>query len=66
MRVPALALLAVGLAGVVVGVVQLVQSATGENAVPFTYETEGGPGPLLAGVILVLSSLVLLGYDRRH
>jgi hypothetical protein len=45
-----------GIAGMVFGILTIVRHS---RAIPFTYENYGGPGPLLAGLILLLGSLYL-------
>jgi hypothetical protein len=37
----------------------MVRDSRGPGGVPFAYENYGGPGPILAGVILLLGSLYL-------
>jgi uncharacterized membrane protein HdeD (DUF308 family) len=55
---PLFALLALfGLAGIVFGVVTIVQGAQNE---PFSSENYGGPGPIIAGLLLLCVSLYLL------
>ena len=49
-----------GLAGIVIGVLTIVRKATGPAAVPFSFENYGGPGPLIAGVLVLAVSLYLL------
>jgi hypothetical protein len=49
-----------GLAGIVIGVLTIVRNATGPTAVPFALENYGGPGPLIAGVLVLAVSLYLL------
>ena len=55
------ALLAViGLAGIVFGVLTILQSAPGQTGqLPFTHENYGGPGPIIGGLLLVATSLYL-------
>jgi hypothetical protein len=48
-----------GLAGMVFGITIMVREARGPSGIPFTFENYGGPGPLLAGLILLLGSLYL-------
>jgi hypothetical protein len=48
-----------GIAGIVYGIVIMVRDSRGPGGVPFAYENYGGPGPILAGVILLLGSLYL-------
>ena len=49
-----------GLAGIVIGVLIIIRNASGPNGVAFTFENYGGPGPLIAGVIVLAVSLYLL------
>lgn len=46
-----------GLAGIVLGVLTIMQGA---QSVPFSYENYGGPGPIIGGVLMVAVSLYLL------
>jgi hypothetical protein len=45
-----------GLAGIVFGVVIMIQGAQSE---PFSFENYGGPGPIIAGLLLTAVSLYL-------
>lgn len=45
-----------GLAGMVFGVIIMIQGAQGE---PFSYENYGGPGPMIGGLLLTAVSLYL-------
>ena len=55
-----LAILAIlGIAGIVLGVLIMVRGMSGPGSEPFSYENYGGPGPVLAGVILLAGSLYL-------
>lgn len=56
MRVLFLVLALVGLAGVVLGILTMIQGA---QDVPFSFENYGGPGPLIGGVLLIAVSLYL-------
>jgi uncharacterized membrane protein HdeD (DUF308 family) len=46
-----------GLAGIVAGVLTMMR---GSEHAPFSYENYGGPGPIIAGVILLAVGLYLL------
>jgi hypothetical protein len=48
-----------GIAGIVFGILIMVRGSQGPTGTPFAYENYGGPGPVLAGVILLLGSLYL-------
>jgi hypothetical protein len=53
-----LALLGAG--GVAVGIMTIMQKVPGQSGpLPFRLESDGGPGPLLAGLILIAGSLYL-------
>ena len=47
----------VGLAGI--GVLTIIRQAHGPSGVPFSYENYGGPGPIIAGLIVLATSLYL-------
>lgn len=50
----------IGVGGIVLGVLTIFRSFPGQSgALPFTFENHGGPGPILAGVMLILGSLYL-------
>jgi len=63
MRSTALALLVLGLAGIVMGILSML--ATGINSEFNTYGTWAGMGPLYAGVAMVLIALALLRVRAR-
>ncbi|HEX2219850.1 MAG TPA: hypothetical protein VHG35_13680 [Gemmatimonadales bacterium] len=63
----ALLLLAVlGLAGVVLGVLDVLRGSSGPHGVPFTYENYGGPGSMIAGLMLLAGSLYLRAVWRER
>jgi hypothetical protein len=47
-----------GVAGIVIGVLIILRG--GGEGVPFSYENYGGPGPIIAGLVVVATSLYLL------
>jgi hypothetical protein len=49
-----------GVAGIVVGVLTILQGMRGTNGIPFRFENYGGPGPIIAGLIVLATSLYLL------
>ncbi len=55
-----------GAVGVVFGVLNIVGHATGPNGVPFSFENYGGPGPIIAGLLLVAVSLYLRSVWRER
>ena len=55
----------IGLAGIVLGVLTIVRAAPGSTGpLGFTYENYGGPGSMLAGLMLLATSLYLRAYWR--
>ena len=48
----------VGLAGIVIGVLTIIRQAQA-SGLPFNYENYGGPGPIIAGLIVLATSLYL-------
>jgi hypothetical protein len=49
-----------GLGGIVVGVLTIIRNVSGPAGVAFSYENYGGPGPIIAGVLVLAVSLYLL------
>ncbi len=50
----------IGVGGIVLGVLTILRSFPGQTGtLPFMFENHGGPGPILAGVMLILGSLYL-------
>ncbi|MGH7497801.1 MAG: hypothetical protein ACREL3_03005 [Gemmatimonadales bacterium] len=50
----------IGVGGIVMGTLTILHSSPGQaGPLPFTFENHGGPGPILAGVMLILASLYL-------
>lgn len=57
----------IGVAGIVLGTLTILHSAPGQmGMLPFSKENTGGPGPILAGVILILGSLYLRSIWQRR
>ena len=53
----------IGLAGIALGVLTIVRAAHGPTGpLGFTYENYGGPGSMLAGLLLLAKSLFLRAY----
>ena len=48
-----------GLAGIVLGVLNILHGAAGLHGIPFQFENYGGPGSIIAGLIMVVVSLYL-------
>lgn len=59
MRVLFLLLAAVGAGGVMFGTLDLIRGAPAPNHLPFPYETYGGPGVIIAGLLMVSVALYL-------
>jgi hypothetical protein len=60
MRVLFALLALTGVAGIAIGVLTILHGHTGEGHLPFQFENYGGPGPMIAGVIILATSLYLL------
>ena len=56
----------VGVVGMVLGVLDIIRGASGPHGVPFTYENYGGPGSMLAGLMLLAVSLYLRSVWRER
>jgi hypothetical protein len=56
-----------GLVGIALGALGMVQGAAGPHGVPFGFENYGGPGSVIAGLILIAGSLYLrsIWQERR-
>jgi uncharacterized membrane protein len=56
-----------GLTGIILGVLTITQGVGGAHGIPFRFEGYGGPGSILAGLIMVVASLYLRSAwpDRR-
>jgi hypothetical protein len=48
-----------GVAGIVLGTLTIIRGMQGPGAQPFSYENYGGPGPIIAGLIVLATSLYL-------
>jgi hypothetical protein len=55
-----------GLVGIAFGALDVIRGAGGPHGVAFTYENYGGPGPMLAGLILLVASLYLRSVWRER
>lgn len=60
MRLALVVLALLGLAGIVVGGLIIVRHIAGPQATPFEFEYYGGPGVMLAGLMLLCGALYLL------
>jgi hypothetical protein len=66
MRHAFLLLAVLGLAGVVLGVLDVLRGSSGPHGVPFTYENYGGPGSMIAGLMLLAGALYLRAVWRER
>jgi hypothetical protein len=66
MRNVFLLLALVGVVGMALGVLDMIRGASGPHGVPFTYENYGGPGSMLAGLMLLAGSLYLRSVWRER
>ena len=66
MRSLFLLLALLGVVGVALGVLDMIRGAGGPHGVPFTYENYGGPGSMLAGLMLLAGSLYLRSVWRER
>jgi formate hydrogenlyase subunit 3/multisubunit Na+/H+ antiporter MnhD subunit len=55
-----------GVAGIVVGVLTIVRGMNGPAGMPFRFENYGGPGPIIAGLIVLAASLYLLSIWKHR
>jgi hypothetical protein len=55
-----------GLVGVAFGVLDVIRGTSGLHGVPFSYENYGGPGSMIAGLMLVAGSLYLRSVWRER
>lgn len=62
-----LLLAVLGITGIVLGVLTIVAGTGGVHGIPFRFENYGGPGSILAGLIMLVASLYLRSAwpDRR-
>jgi hypothetical protein len=55
-----------GVAGIVMGVLTILRGSGTDPGVPFNFENYGGPGPIIAGIIVVATSLYLFSTWKRR
>jgi hypothetical protein len=51
-----------GITGIVLGVVTIIRGMHGPGGQPFSLENYGGPGPIIAGLIVLAASLYLRSF----
>jgi hypothetical protein len=49
-----------GVAGIAFGVLTILHGTQGPDHLPFQFENYGGPGPIIAGLIVLATSVYLL------
>jgi hypothetical protein len=56
-----------GLAGIALGVLNMIQGSAGPHGIPLSFENYGGPGSIIAGLMLIAGSLYLrsIWQERR-
>jgi hypothetical protein len=52
-------LVLLGVAGIALGILIMVRGMSGPAGQPFSFENYGGPGPIIAGLIVLAASLYL-------
>jgi hypothetical protein len=55
-----------GVAGIAFGILIIVRHSTGPDGVSFTFENYGGPGPIIAGLVLLTVGLYLRSVWRER
>jgi hypothetical protein len=48
-----------GVAGIAIGILTIVRGMSGPAGRPFSFENYGGPGPIIAGLIVLAATLYL-------
>jgi hypothetical protein len=66
MRLFAMILVLLGFVGIGFGVLILIHGPNGLDGQSFRFENYGGPGPILAGLILVFAGLYLSSLKVRR
>jgi hypothetical protein len=66
MRILLVLVVLLGVAGLALGVLNIIQYASGPTGVPFRFENYGGPGPIIAGLFLISGGLYLLSFWRER
>ncbi len=59
MRQVFLLLAFLGVVGIALGALNLLRGAAGPHGVPFSFENYGGPGSIIAGLMLIAGGLYL-------
>jgi hypothetical protein len=59
-------LVLLGLTGIVTGVLTILHGMRGPAGAPFNFENYGGPGPIIAGLIVIAASLYLRSFWKSR
>jgi hypothetical protein len=55
-----------GVAGIAIGTLTIVRGMSGPAGRPFSFENYGGPGPIIAGLIVLAASLYLRSFWKSR
>jgi len=55
-----------GVAGIALGILTIVRGMSGPTGRPFSFENYGGPGPIIAGLIVLAASLYLRSFWKSR
>jgi hypothetical protein len=55
-----------GVAGIAFGVLTIIRNSGAPHGQPFNFENYGGPGPIIAGLIVLAASLYLLSIWKHR
>ena len=55
-----------GVAGIAFGVLTILRGAGGPGGQAFRFENYGGPGPIIAGIVVLATSLYLLSIWKHR
>lgn len=66
MRLLAMVMVLLGFIGIGFGILILMHGPQGVDGQPFRFEEYGGPGPILAGLIMVFAGMYLSSLNVRR
>ena len=55
-----------GVVGIALGALNIARGAAGPHGVPFNFENYGGPGSMIAGLMLIAVSLYVRSIWQEH
>ena len=55
-----------GVAGIAIGTLTIIRGMSGPAGQPFSFENYGGPGPIIAGLIVLAASLYLRSFWKSR